>query len=253
MKNKIVLYSKHLTKILASSLLLLLVCTVQLTFSSIVDSKAADEKLREIHSKLSIKHGDFSLEYDEQKMNVMFLPKDAKVLEIGGNIGRVSCVTASILTHQDNLVTLESHPVYAKQLQENRDLNGLNFHIEASALSKVPLIQAGWNSMPSEVLLPGYIWVKTISFAELQKKYNIEFDTLVADCEGALYYILRDDPDILKNIKLILIENDFLEQEHLDFVHNLFRQNGFEAVYSQRCEWCRMFPSFEYFFQVWKR
>ena len=208
MKNKTTLYSRTLTTSITSLLLLSMLCTIQPAFSSVDDNITPEEKLQGIHSKINLMYGTLDQEYNEQLMTVMYLPKDAKVLEIGGNIGRVSCVIASILTHQDNFVTLESVPGYAMQLQENRDLNGFKFHIEAAALSKVPLIQQGCNSFPSEVLLPGHIWVKTITFADLQKKYGIEFDTLIIDCEGALYYILQDDPDILKNIKLILIENE---------------------------------------------
>ena len=37
-----------------------------------------------------------------------------------------------------------------------------------------------------------------------ENKYNnMCFNTLVADCEGALYYILRDEPTFLENFKKI--------------------------------------------------
>ena len=39
----------------------------------------------------------------------------------------------------------------------------------------------------SDELLPGYKPVNTITLEELNNKYNIEFDTLVLDCEGAFY------------------------------------------------------------------
>lgn len=257
MKNRTYFRPKHLLYQLTLGVIYFLVFpigTTQGTDNSTTTNRTPQAKLQEIHSRLHLMHGDFSMEYDEQMMSVMYLPKDAKVLEIGGNIGRVSCINASLLTNQQNLVVLESHPTYAKQLEENRDLNGLKFHIEASALSKVPLIQTGWNSIPSEVLLPGYMWIKTITFAELKNKYNIEFDTLVVDCEGALYYILRDDPDMLNNIKLILIENDFEKQEQVDYVHNLFKEKGLKVVYSKNgLKHLRGWPCYEYFFQVWKK
>jgi hypothetical protein len=52
----------------------------------------------------------------------------------------------------------------------------------------------------------------------LGKKYNIDFDTLVLDCEGAFYYILNDFPEILENIKTIFVENDYNDIEHKNFV-----------------------------------
>jgi len=33
---------------------------------------------------------------------------------------------------------------------------------------------------------PGYKWVNTITLDEVKKKYNIDFDTLVLDCEGCI-------------------------------------------------------------------
>ncbi len=213
--------------------------------SEITDS--TKEKIQMIHSKLELIHGSLTEEYPEQLMTTMYLSSDAKVLELGGNVGRNSCVIASILQDSRNLVTIESCKEYAKDLQENRDHNGLNFHIEASAVSKVPLIQEGWTTIVSEVDLPGYVRVNTITFDEVQSKYGIIFDTIVADCEGAFYYILRDDPEILRNIKLIIVENDYVNDEHFKFTADLFTKYGFELVYES--------AYFERtnFYQVWKR
>lgn len=209
-----------------------------------------NEKLKKIHSKLNLIHGSLAEEYPEQLMTAMFLPEIAKVLELGGNVGRNSCVIASILRNEKNLVTLESNGESAKLLQENRDHNGLKFHIEAAALSKVPLIQSGWITIPSDIVLDGFFRVNTITFHELQKKYSIRFDTLVVDCEGALYYILRDEPEILKHIKLVIIENDFQDIRHLNYVQNQFKKNGLRLVYNEAGGWG---PCQKFFYRVWKK
>lgn len=209
-----------------------------------------EKKLKEIHSTLTLIHGSFLEEYPEQLMSATFLPKEAKVLELGGNVGRNSCVIASILKDSKRLVVMESAPESAQLLQENRNINRLKFHIEVSALSRVPLIQNGWNTMPSKEVLPGYFRVNTISFDKLQSKYNIVFDTLVVDCEGALYYILRDDPGILKNIKLIITENDYTKLKHLRYVQALFRKYGFRLAYNQSGGWGSCYNEF---YQVWRK
>ena len=209
-----------------------------------------ERQLKKIHSKLRLVHGSFKEEYPEQLMTVMFLPREAKVLELGGNVGRNSCVIASILNDSNHLVVMESSPESAQLLQINRDHNNLKFHIEASALSRVPLIQNAWNTIPGDVVLPDYFSVNTLTFEELQSKYNMEFDTLVVDAEGALYYILRDDPDILTNIKLIITENDYQNINHFKFVKNRFKDKGFELIYNQPGGWE---PCEKEFFQVWKK
>src|SRR4029078_13685614 len=98
------------------------------------------------------------------------------------------------------LVSLECCQEYAKQLEMNRDQNGFHFQIEVSALSQVPLIQKGWDTFISEIVFDGYKKVETVSFSDLEKKYGIKYNVLVADCEGALYQILKDEPRLLEHI-----------------------------------------------------
>ena len=208
-----------------------------------------DAIITTIHSNLKINYGDLNDELSEQKMAVRYLTGDEKVLEIGGNIGRNSLIIASMLNHTD-FVSLESNPYIAQQLIENRNLNNLQFHIENSALSNRKLIQRHWDTKPSDVLEPGYIWVNTITLQELHTKYNIVFDTLVLDCEGAFYYILMDMPEILDNIKLIIMENDYWDISHKMYIDSVLEKNNFNLEYSEQGGWGPCFPNF---FEVWKR
>jgi FkbM family methyltransferase len=208
------------------------------------------DKLKNIHSNLKIKHGSFNEEFPEQKMAVMYLTGNEKVLEIGGNIGRNSLIIGSILNDSKNLVTLECDKNIANQLNENRILNRLNFRIENAALSKRKLIQRGWDTIPSDILIDGYKWVNIITLNDLKLKYNIEFDTLVLDCEGAFYYILMDMPEILINIKLIIMENDYHELEKKQYVDQMLINNGFYRDYLEAGGWG---PCYNNFFEVWKK
>jgi FkbM family methyltransferase len=215
-----------------------------------VNIRNIDNKLMNIHSKLKIFHGSLNEEVPEQKMVVRYLNGNEKVLEIGGNIGRNTLTISSILKDSNNLVTLESDPNIAIQLKDNRDLNNFHFHIEPSALSKRKLIQLGWDSTPSDVLLPGHTWVNTITFEDLKNKYNIDFDTLVLDCEGAFYYILLDMPEILNNINLIIMENDYHDITKKNYVDEILVKNNFYRDYVESGGWG---PCYNNFFEVWKR
>jgi FkbM family methyltransferase len=212
--------------------------------------KYINDTIQRIHSKLKITHGTLNDELPEQKMVVRYLTGNEKVLEIGGNIGRNSLVISSILQESANLVTLESDVNIAKQLQENRELNNFKFHIENSALSNRKLIQRGWDSVPSNILLEGYSWINTITLHDLKAKYNIEFDTLVLDCEGAFYYILMDMPDILNNINLIIMENDYYDISKKEYVDKILIQNNFIRNYVENGGWG---PCYNNFFEVWKK
>ena len=212
-------------------------------------------RLDKIRSGLKIEFGSFSEEGPEQLMVARCLTGTEKVLEIGGNIGRNSMVIASILNSCGNsdFVCLESDEVIASQLAYNKDMNDLKFFIESSALSKRRLVQQGWNTYvgPEDGSLPvGHKNVKTLTWEQLTSKYNIAFDTLVLDCEGSFYYNLLDNPEMLDNINLIVMENDYNDLAHKQFVDSVLTANNFKVFYSESGGWG---PCQSFFFEVWKK
>lgn len=208
------------------------------------------EKLATLQKSLMLLHGSFSDEFPEQLMAVRYLTGKEKVLEIGGNIGRNSLIIGSLLENKKDMVVLECDPGISRQLTENRDVNHLSFQIEASALSKRRLIQKGWDTIVSDVDLPGYHVVPTLTYEELMEKYKIPFDTLVLDCEGAFYYILQDMPEILNGIQRIIMENDYHNYNEKEYVDKTLHANGFEVEYKEAGGWG---PCYSHFFEVWKR
>tara|TARA_Y100000389_G_scaffold178512_1_gene191766 strand:+ start:427 stop:1215 length:789 start_codon:yes stop_codon:yes gene_type:complete len=220
------------------------------------------KNLNNIHKKLNrkIAINFVKQELPEQEMACHFLTGDETVLEIGGNIGRNSLVIATILKDATNLLTLESSESIAKELIANREKSGLHFHIENSALSKRKLIQGTqknniWDTVPSDTLIKGYEWIKTITLEEIKEKYKLNFDTLVLDCEGAFYYILKDMPEIIENINLIIMENDYKTIKEYTYIRDILTANDFKLNYS------RIHPNFKKsrapcknnFFEVWKK
>jgi FkbM family methyltransferase len=228
--------------------------TIKINIRDLTITKESDDyiiqKLSNIHSKLQIKYGYFYEEYPEQMMAVKFLTGKEKVLEIGANIGRNSLIIASILEDSSNLVSMECDKEISNQLLENRDLNNLQFHIETSALSKRSLIQKEWDTVVSETLLDGYKWVNTINLNDLWAKYCIKFDTLVLDCEGAFYYILYDMPEILENINLIIMENDYHDINHKEYIDKILVENNFIVEYKNAGGFN---PCYNFFYEVWRR
>ena len=217
--------------------------------------------LEKYHQKLTLRHGTFSDELPEQKMTVRYLKGHEKVLELGANIGRNSLIIATILNNSNNLVAVETDPMVVDILCSNRDDNNVNFIIEKGAISKRKLIQElnKWQTIVSDEVLPNYRRVKNISLQEIKEKHNIEFDTLVLDCEGSFYYILMDFPEILDGINLIIMENDYDTPEKKKYVDDKLIENHFYVDYSEP-----LYPfyggehsKFEHvqknFYEVWKR
>jgi FkbM family methyltransferase len=208
------------------------------------------QRLAEIHKRLAFRYGSMQEELPEQEMAMRFVRPENVVLELGANIGRNTCVIATILKDDTQLVTLETMADSVQKLQENRDLNGFHFQIEPSALSKQSLIQTGWSTEVSDVVKEGYVKVNTITWAQLLQKYKIPFDTLVADCEGALYHILRDEPDMLLQFKTVIVENDYWKLEEYQTVHNILQLYGFKVAYTRSGGWG---PCESCFFQVFTK
>jgi len=214
-------------------------------------------KMLDIQSKMILHYGEYNIEIPEQLLAIRYLTGNEKVLELGSNIGRNSLNISSILNDSKNLVTLECDLKTASLLRDNRDANNFKFGIEAAALSKRKLISQFWNSRPydEDEIPEGWTKVETITFDEIEKKYNIQFDTLVVDCEGAFYYILQDMPEVLNNIKLIIIENDFSNISHKKWVDEQLIKNNFNSIHKEYgIEAIRWFPNgWLTFYQVWKK
>ena len=209
-----------------------------------------EKQLFTIHSKLRLMTGNLRDEKNEQLMSVKYIKPDDVVLEIGGNIGRNSLVIASLLDNPSNLVVLESDPASSGILKKHSEINKLPFLIEDSALSQHPLIQKGWNTKIGTEE-SGWFKVKTITWEDLKKKYPLNYNVLVADCEGALYHILQSYPEIIEGIKTILLENDFYEKDQALWVHDFLKSKGFVVDYSTNgggggWGYCK-----EFFWQTW--
>ena len=194
--------------------------------------------------------GIMASEFPEQVLITRTVRPTAKVLELGGNIGRSSCVIASLLDDTSRLVVLESDPVSAASLYRNRVVNKFNFHVEVAALSERPLMQKDWITLPvpeSAIMPQGWSKIHTITFAQLIARYGT-FDTVVADCEGALTGICRDTPHFFHGVTLVVLENDFVNEGDKDVVDAAMRAAGLNPVISQAGGWGRHAHEF---YQVW--
>lgn len=223
------------------------------------------ERLDKLHKHINLfytfyygEYGGFEHEYPEQLMVMRNLEETSRVLEIGGGIGRVSHIIQTILKESKNHVIMEIDHDIANKLRFNLNLNGYNnAHVETNCLSKTRLYVCGSEGpRPIEYFknTDKLIEVQIISYSELCKKYDNDFDTLVADCEGSLYYIFNEDPDMLNNIKTVIMENDYNDINHKQKVDDILKMKGFKLCYQEKgvplAKWS---CCYEYFYEVWKK
>ena len=66
---------------------------------------------------------------------IKFIHTDAKVLELGGRYGQISCVINTILNNKENMVVVEPDKSVIKYLKQNMERNKCNFHIYNGIIS----------------------------------------------------------------------------------------------------------------------
>lgn len=221
--------------------------------------------LLKINSNIS-----FDDELIEQLLCLKYIKPTSKILEIGANVGRVSLILSTILNDSKNLVSLECCLDTFMKLVLNKNINNYEFNCEKAVLTEqdlyisvladsifaCPLTLDEYNKVIDKEMDKDkclYKKLKKISYSELEQKYNINFDTLVIDCEGSFYYILNDFPNILENINLIIIENDFKSIEHYNYVKDKFISGGFENIETIKLNEDKKIDTKDFFYQVWKK
>ena len=105
------------------------------------------ERLNTLQKHLNLYHtgwGGFEYEYPEQLMAINNINETSKVLEIGGNVGRVSHIIQTILNNSKNHVIMECDNDMANKLRFNLSTNGFDdINIETNCLSKTALYMDG--------------------------------------------------------------------------------------------------------------
>ena len=187
------------------------------------------EKLEKIHKKLNFTNKkELKKEIPEQIMIVKHLYPDARVLELGGSIGRSTCVINSILTNKKNHVVVEPNPRERIGLKKNRELNNFSYQIEPAVISKQKMYSRAWKTYLEKV--PNSMEVPNISFNELLEKYKIDFNVLIIDDEGNSIKMLKSFPNILDKIELISIEHDFNSVDDLNFFLTTMQNKNFKMI-----------------------
>lgn len=64
---------------------------------------------------------------------------------------------------------------------------------------------------------------------------------------GAFYYILKDTPEVLDNIKLIIVENDYFGSTDAMKPYSVLLKNNFRPIYQQDG------AGYTNFYEVWKK
>ena len=177
------------------------------------------------------------LERFEQYDIIKFLPKNSIVLELGARFGTVSCIINRKIANSLHQVSVEPDERVWNALEYNKKNNKCDFNIfkgviseRKKKLSKINDTDGyGTVTIDSDDLTLEQS-LNVISFTELEKKYNLKFNVLVADCEGCLGELLKDNPHLYTQLKMIFYEKDNPKQTNYNEIERNLVKHGFKPI-----------------------
>ena len=184
-------------------------------------------------------------EKQERRYLKQYLPKDACVLELGGCLGVVSCLTNRLLDNPAQHVVVEANPNVVPTIEANKRRNNCGFHIENCIVSnklvneffigKSILMSSNRRQSLQKISIPG----KTV--ADLEQQYQLKFDTVIMDIEGGELDFLRENKEKLKELNTIFIEvhphPEILSNEEVSECLEILENAGFERLVDDTNFW----------------
>lgn len=166
-------------------------------------------------------------ERTEQNIADKFIDSDDNVLELGTRYGTVSCLLAR---KANRVVSLDPDKSASDCAIQNAKTHRVHVDFIHGIVSKTPqkfnADSYGSTTDPAE---ESDIPIYTIE--KLEKKFNINFNTLVADCEGCLEKVL-DENDISK-FKKITYETDQPHRCNYKKIKDLLESKRFYLTYEE--------------------
>ena len=186
--------------------------------------------LNEYGNYVDIKH----VENQEQELAKQYILENDIVLELGARYVSVSCIINSKLNNKNNQVVVEPDDRVWDALEKNKINNNCEFNIIKGFISnkKLDLINL-------DVCLGGYgatfiesndTKIPSYSLDEIKNKYNLNFNVLVADCEGFLEVFFDENPNFYDNLRLIIFEADYTEKCNYNKIKNKLIEKKFNKI-----------------------
>ena len=171
----------------------------------------------------------------EQDLANQYILENDVVLELGARYGSVSCIINSKLNNKNNQVVVEPDDRVWDALEKNKNSNNCKFNIVKGFISnkKLDLINL-------DICLGGYgstfiennnTKIPSYSLNEITNKHNLNFNVLVADCEGFLEVFFDENPDFYDKLRLIIFEADYPEKCNYNKIKNTLIKKKFSKIW----------------------
>jgi len=151
------------------------------------------------------------VEVSEQQLAREYIRPDDVVFELGARYGSVSCCINKILRNKKNQVVVEPDQRVWDSLENNKSINMCEFHIIKGFVSNSKLEltdHLSYNGYGTTTVKCNESNIPSYTLESIKKQTGLEFNVLVADCEGFLETFFDENPGIISGLRLILFEAD---------------------------------------------
>lgn len=174
-----------------------------------------------------------SVEREEQINIYERIEKGDKVLELGARYGTVSAILLDMVSQESDVVIVEPDAVVIDVLEKNLKENGFrnpNIFHGTVGFSKQKMSDGDGYAIQTVECEGDDCGIESVHYRDLEKKYGIVFDTIVADCEGCLpmtiKHILEFYP-LLEPIRKIMFETDYEDSADYQTMYDTLTNLGF--------------------------
>jgi FkbM family methyltransferase len=203
-------------------------------------------------TKLFLLDGQYEL--PERRAVKRHLKRDLPVIELGGALGVVACITNKLLADPSAHVVVEANPLAIPQLQLNKESNHCAFEIVnraiaygVDAVTFCPTVDLASNSLESDGTqlyeTEQAVTVKAVQLGSLVSEYGFGNFSLVCDIEGKEYDLVCQEIEVLRKADVIILEtharligedkNQFLINRLKDVGFRIAEQDGFVITLRQ--------------------
>lgn len=140
-----------------------------------------------------------------------YLIAELPVIELGGGIGVVSCITNRKLAHPKDHIVLEANPSLISTLETNGRINRCEFQIRNVALAyggpEIALTLDSYVSSRVGGVGPRRVQVATTTLTRLLQESGFARINLVADIEGAEVDLVEHEGKLLRErVQMLILE-----------------------------------------------
>lgn len=141
-------------------------------------------------------------------------PNSTGVLELGARYGTTTCEIAKKLQNSGRVVTVDPDRSVWKALEGNLASHNCRAHVVKGIVGntrhEAVVREDSYASRLPEAAgePPEGAAVAATPWQEVERKFGVKIDTLLIDCEGCVEYFLKENPGLLDQVKLVLLEGD---------------------------------------------